>query len=79
LIGLFLHVDFDELPRHFVAERPGDRFQFGEFCASRHSVGIEFLGQFASHLAQAGVKFLPNLGGILAHFRDPLQVVGQSD
>lgn len=74
VVGLLLDVDLDEPPGHLVARRAGDGFQLRELGASRKAVGVESLGQFPSHLTQAGVKLRPELGSILAHVHSPLQV-----
>ena len=79
VVGLILHVQLDELPRHLVAQGPGDVFQLGEFGAPRHAVGIKLLAQLPSHLAQPRLEFLPNLGRTITHVRSPAQVKDQLD
>jgi hypothetical protein len=78
-VGLFLNIDFDQLPGHLVGQGPGDSFQLGELGAPRKAIRVKLSRQFPSDLAQAGVKFLPNRTSILSHLRRPLQVAGQLD
>ncbi len=79
VVGLLLNVDLDQLPGHLIAQRTGNSLQLRELGASRKAIRVKFLREFPSHPAQTRVKFRPNLGGILAHFRGPLQGEGEDD
>jgi hypothetical protein len=76
---LFLNVDFDQLASHLVTKCSGYGFQLWELGTSRETLGIEFPRKFPSDLAQSGVKFFTNFGGILAHVRNPLQIADEID
>jgi hypothetical protein len=74
VVGLFPNVDLDQLASHLVTQCPGDSFQFRELGASREALCIKLVREFTGHLAQTDVKIHPNLCGILAHFRVPIQI-----
>ena len=52
------NVDLDKLAGDLVAQCTSDGFQLRELGASRKTLGIKFLRQFPSNLAQACVEFL---------------------